>query len=221
MKKVAILASLAATMVLTAFAGNTTKSDKTVATTEVAGPAKAKGRVYNAVIEKSELTWNGKKVTGEHSGTIGLKSGNLTVNKDKVTGGKFVIDMNSIKVTDITDPEYNGKLVGHLKSDDFFGVEKFPTATFEIKALAPIAKAAAGKPNYKVNGLLTIKGITKPVQFPATITVKNGVATAKADVTINRAQYDVKYGSESFFGSLGDKAIMDDFTVSFNVTAKQ
>ncbi|NDK54550.1 YceI family protein [Pontibacter fetidus] len=220
MKKVAILASLAATMVFTAFAGNTT-TGKTTATTEATAPAKAKGRVYNAVIEKSDLTWNGKKVTGEHFGTIDLKSGNLVVNKDKVTGGKFVIDMNSIKVTDIKDAEYNGKLVGHLKSDDFFSVEKFPTATFEIKALAPIAKAAAGKPNYKVNGLLTIKGITKPVQFPATITVKNGVATAKADVTVNRAQYDVKYGSESFFGSLGDKAIMDDFTVSFNVTAKQ
>ncbi|WP_162427449.1 YceI family protein [Pontibacter pudoricolor] len=219
MKKVAILASLAGALIMTAYAGNTTKTENAVATTEVTAPAK--GRVYNAVIEKSEVKWHGKKVTGEHFGTIGVKSGNLVINKNKVTGGKFVIDMNSITVTDITDPEYNGKLVGHLKSDDFFGVEKHPTATFEIKALAPIAKAAAGKPNYKVNGLLTIKGITKPVQFPATITVKDGVATAKADVTVNRAQYDVKYGSESFFGSLGDKAIMDDFTVSFNVTAKQ
>ena len=219
MKKVAILASLAGALIMTAYAGNTTKTEKAVVTTEVAAPAK--GRVYNAVIEKSELTWNGKKVTGEHSGTIALKSGNLTVDKNKVTGGKFVIDMNSITVTDIKDAEYNGKLVGHLKSDDFFGVEKHPTATFEIKALAPIAKAAAGQPNYKVNGLLTIKGITKPVQFPATITVKDGVATAKADVTINRAQYDVKYGSNSFFDNLGDKAIYDDFTVSFNVTAKQ
>lgn len=219
MKKVAILASLAGALIMTAYAGNTTKTEKAVATTEVAAPAK--GRVYSAVVEKSELKWNGKKVGGEHYGAISLKSGNLTVDKNKVTGGKFVIDMNSITVEDIKDAEYNGKLVGHLKNDDFFSVEKFPTATFEIKSLAPIAKAAAGKPNYKVNGLLTIKGITKPVQFPATITVKNGVATAKADVTVNRAQYDVKYGSETFFGSLGDKAIMDDFTVSFNVTAKQ
>jgi polyisoprenoid-binding protein YceI len=220
MKKVAILASLAGALIMTAYAGNTTtKTENAVAITEVSAPAK--GRVYNAVVEKSEVKWNGKKVAGEHFGTIGVKSGNLVINKNKVTGGKFVIDMNSITVTDITDPEYNGKLVGHLKSDDFFSVEKHPTATFELKSLAPIAKAAAGKPNYKVNGLLTIKGITKPVQFPATITVKDGVANAKADVTVNRAQYDVKYGSESFFGSLGDKAIMDDFTVSFNVTAKQ
>ncbi|MEJ8801451.1 YceI family protein [Pontibacter sp. H249] len=216
MKKLVILASLASAVMFTATAGNTPKA---TATTEVANPAK--GRVYNAVVEKSEIKWNGKKVTGEHYGAISLKSGNLTVDKNKVTGGKFVIDMNSITVEDIKDAEYNGKLVGHLKNDDFFGVDKFPTATFEIKSLAPIAKAAAGKPNYKVNGLLTIKGITKPVQFPATITVKDGVATAKADVTVNRAQYDVKYGSETFFGSLGDKAIMDDFTVSFNVTAKQ
>ncbi|MBC5773745.1 YceI family protein [Pontibacter sp. KCTC 32443] len=219
MKKVAILASLAGALIMTAYAGNTTKTETAVVTTEVAAPAK--GRVYNALIDKSEVKWNGKKVGGEHFGAIDLKSGNLTVNKDKVTGGKFVIDMNSITVEDIKDAEYNGKLVGHLKNDDFFSVEKFPTATFEIKSLAPIAKAAAGKPNYKVNGLLTIKGITKPVQFPATITVKNGVANAKGTVTVNRAQYDVKYGSETFFGSLGDKAIMDDFTINFNVTAKQ
>ena len=219
MKKVAILASLAGALIMTAYAGNTTKNENTAATTEVSAPAK--GRVYNAVIEKSEVKWNGKKVTGEHFGAISLKSGSLIIDKNKVTGGKFVIDMNSITVEDIKDAEYNGKLVGHLKHDDFFGVEKHPTATFEIKALAPIAKAAAGQPNYKVNGLLTIKGITKPVQFPATITVKDGVATAKGDVTVNRAQYDVKYGSNSFFDNLGDKAIMDDFTVSFNVTAKQ
>ena len=219
MKKVAILASLAGALIMTAYAGNTTKAENTVTTTEVAAPAK--GRVYNAVLEKSEVKWNGKKVSGEHYGAISLKSGNLTIDKNKVTGGKFVIDMNSITVEDIKDAEYNGKLVGHLKNDDFFSVEKFPTATFEIKSLAPIAKAAAGQPNYKVNGLLTVKGITKPVQFPATITVKNGVANAKGTVVVNRAQYDVKYGSETFFGSLGDKAIMDDFTINFNVTAKQ
>jgi polyisoprenoid-binding protein YceI len=219
MKKTAILASLAAGLIMTAYAGNTTKTEKAVVTTEITTPAK--GRVFKADITQSELTWHAKKVTGEHFGTIALKSGSLTVDKNKVTGGKFVIDMSAITVTDIKDAEYNGKLVGHLKSDDFFSVEKYPAATFEIKALAPIAKAAAGQPNYKVNGLLTIKGITKPVQFPATITVKDGVATAKADVTINRTQYDVKYGSNSFFDNLGDKAIYDDFKVSFNVTAKQ
>ena len=219
MKKVAILASLAGALIMTAYAGNTPKTETAVAATEVSAPAK--GRVYNAVIEKIEVKWKGKIVGGEHYGAINLKSGNLTIDKNKVTGGKFVIDMNSITVEDIKDAEYNGKLVGHLKNDDFFSVDKFSTATFEIKALAPIAKAAAGQPNYKVNGLLTIKGITKPVQFPATITVKNGVANAKGTVTVNRAQYDVKYGSETFFGSLGDKAIMDDFTINFNVTAKQ
>ncbi|NEM98107.1 YceI family protein [Pontibacter burrus] len=220
MKKVAILASLAGALMLTAYAGNTTKTDNTIAsTTEVV--SSSKGRVYNAVVEQSEVKWNGKKIGGEHYGAIALKSGNLTVDKNKVTGGKFVIDMNSISVEDIKDAEYNGKLVGHLKSDDFFGVEKHPTATFEIKSLAPIAKAAAGKPNYNVNGLLTIKGITKPVQFPATITTKNGVVSAKADVKVDRSKYDVKYGSKSFFDNLGDNVIMDDFTVSFNVTAKQ
>ncbi|MFD2245810.1 YceI family protein [Pontibacter ruber] len=218
MKKTAILASLAAALMFTAYAGNTPKSTTAVAT-EVSAPAK--GRAYNVEVAKSDVKWHAKKVTGEHMGNIALKSGQMTIDKNKVTGGTFVIDMNSITCTDIKDAEYNGKLIGHLKSDDFFSVEKHPTATFQITSVTPIAKAAAGKPNYNVKGNLTIKGITNPIEFPATIAVKGGVATAKADVTVNRAKYDVRYGSNSFFDGLGDKAIYDDFTISLNVSAKQ
>ncbi len=217
MKKTAILASLAAAFMFSAFTGNTTT--KTTAATEVAAPAK--GRAYKLDATKSEVKWHAKKVTGEHMGNINVSNGQLTVDKNKVTGGTFTIDMNSITCTDIKDAEYNGKLIGHLKSDDFFSTEKHPTATFKITSLKPIAKAAAGQPNTTVTGDLTIKGITKPVTFPATITVKNGVATAKANVTVDRTKYDIRYGSKSFFENIGDKAIYDDFTVSFNVTAKQ
>lgn len=219
MKKTAILASLAAALMFTAYAGNTTKANTGATATEVTAPAK--GRAYNVEVAKSDVKWHAKKVTGEHMGNIALKSGQMTIDKNKVTGGTFVVDMSSITCTDIKDAEYNGKLIGHLKSDDFFSVEKHPTATFQITNVAPIAKAAAGKPNYNVKGNLTIKGITNPIEFPAIITVKGGVATAKADVTVNRAKYDVRYGSNSFFEGLGDKAIYDDFTISLNVSAKQ
>lgn len=216
MKKLVILASLASAVIFTATAGNT---PTTGTTTEVAATAKA--RTYKVDVAKSDVKWHAKKVTGEHMGTIALKSGQMLVNGNKITGGTFVIDMNSIACTDIKDAEYNQKLVGHLKSDDFFSVEKHNTATFKITGVKPIAKAAAGQPNYTVTGDLTIKGITNPISFPATVSVKDGVASAKADVTINRAKYDIRYGSNSFFDNLGDKAIYDDFVVTLDVTAKQ
>jgi len=222
MKKTAFLASLAATLLFSA-CNNSESTEATTAAveTEVTTPATGEGEAYAIAADQSTLTWNGKKVTGEHSGNIALQSGELTVNGDQVTGGTLVIDMNSITNTDLTDPEYNGKLIGHLKSDDFFGTEKYPTATFEITNLAPIENAAADAPNYNVTGDLTIKGITEQVSFPATIKVENGVATAKADVTIDRTKYDIRYGSTNFFEDLGDKAINNDFTVAFDVTARK
>ncbi|MHC2993801.1 lipid-binding protein [Pontibacter sp. HJ8] len=219
MKKTAILATCAAALMFSAFTGPKNTATATTATTEAVAPAK--GRTYNVETSKSEVKWHAKKVTGEHMGGLSLKSGQLNVEKNKVTGGTFVIDMASITCTDIKDAGMNGKLVGHLKSDDFFGVEKHPTATFNITDLKPIAKAAAGQPNYNVKGNLTIKGITNPVAFPATVTVKDGVATAKADVTVDRTKYDIRYRSSNFFEDLGDKAIYDEFTVSLKVSAKQ
>ncbi|PRY16549.1 polyisoprenoid-binding protein YceI [Pontibacter ummariensis] len=219
MKKYAILASLAGALMVSAYAGNTTNNTSTKAAAAVEAPAKA--RAYTVDVAKSNVKWHAKKVTGEHMGNIALHHGQMLLSGNKVVGGTFAIDMNSITCTDITDAEYNGKLIGHLKSDDFFSVGKHPMATFKINSVKPVANAAVGKPNYTVSGDLTIKGITKPISFPATITVKNGVATAKADVTIDRAKFDVRYGSNSFFEGLGDKAISDDFVVSLDVTAKQ
>ena len=218
MKKITILASLVGALMLTAYAGNTSNGN-TAATTEAAAPAKA--RAYQVDVAKSDVKWHAKKVTGEHFGTIDLNSGQMDVQGNKVVGGTFTFDMGSIAVTDIKDPEYNQKLVGHLKSDDFFSADKNPTATFRITSVKPVAKAAAGQANATVTGDLTIKGITKPVTFPATITVKDGVASAKADVTIDRSKFDIRYGSKSFFDNLGDKAIYDEFVVTLDVTASR
>ncbi|GAB3820409.1 YceI family protein [Pontibacter rugosus] len=218
MKKYVILASLASALMFSAHAGNTNTA-AVKAATEVAAPAKA--RAYNVDVAKSDIKWHAKKVTGEHMGNIALQSGQMLVEGNKVVGGTFVIDMNAMTCSDIKDAEYNGKLIGHLKSDDFFSVEKNPTATFKITSVKSNAGAAAGKPNATVTGDLTIKGITKPVSFPATVAVKNGIATAKGDVTIDRSKFDIRYGSKSFFDNLGDKAINDEFVVSLNVTAKQ
>jgi len=158
--------------------------------------------------EKSSLKWHGEKVTGEHYGNIELKEGWLSWDNDKLTDGEFVIDMSTITNNDLEDAEYNAKLVGHLKSDDFFGVEKFPTAKLEIKSSDKFKNNKA-----TVKAHLTIKDITHPIEFEAQ---KDG-NWFMAEIVIDRSKYDVRYGSGSFFDNLGDKMIYDDFTMTVKI----
>jgi polyisoprenoid-binding protein YceI len=157
----------------------------------------------------SKIAWVGKKVTGQHNGSVDIKKGSVMVEKGLLTGGQFEVDMTSIKVLDL-EGESNGKLAGHLKSDDFFGVEKHPIATFTIKNVK----------DGVVSGDLTIKGITNPLAFPADIKISKGKFTAMAkDVKIDRTLYDVRYGSGKFFDNLGDKVIYDEFILDLSLIA--
>ena len=148
--------------------------------------------------EKSSLKWHGEKVTGEHCGHIDLKEGWLAWENDKLTGGSFVIDMASITNADLEDEAYNTKLVNHLKSDDFFGVEKFPAAKLEIKSSEKFKNNKA-----TVKAHLTIKDITHPVEFE----LQKNENWFMAEIVVDRSKYDVRYGSGSFFDNLGDKMI--------------
>ncbi|MDB5273516.1 MAG: hypothetical protein JWO58_1883 [Chitinophagaceae bacterium] len=170
--------------------------------------------VFNVDKTKSKVTWVGKKVTGEHTGTISIADGSLTSDGKSILGGTFTIDLTTITCTDLTDADYNAKLVGHLKADDFFGVAKFPKSTFAITKVT-----STGGANYKVAGNLTIKGITQAIEFPATITVAGTTVTAKAKIIVDRTKFDIKYGSASFFDSLGDKAISNDFELNVDLVA--
>ena len=217
MKKLILSAVLASAVVFApAFAGTTPDNNK--AKTEKTVKADKTLKVNTAA---SKLIWNAKKVTGEHTGNINISNGNLLVAKNQLVGGTFDIDMNSITATDITDAGYNEKFIGHMKSDDFFSTAKFAKSTFKITSLAPIKGAKAGEANYNVTGDLTIKGITNKVTFPATVKVEGNKATAQGTAVVDRTKYDIKYGSKSFFESIGDKAINDDFTLNFNVVANQ
>jgi len=157
--------------------------------------------------DKSSITWKGYKVTGTHEGQISIKSGHLDFNKGKLTGGEFTIDMATIVNTDL-EGEYKGKLEGHLKSDDFFGVEEFPTAKLVFNKVKSI-----GNNVYEVSGDLTIKDQTQPVTFK--ISISGNKATA--DLKIDRTKFGVKYRSTSFFEDLKDKAIYDEFDLSSNL----
>ncbi len=166
--------------------------------------------------EKSSIKWVGKKVTGQHNGSIGLSGGTLEVDDKTIKGGEFTIDMTSITVLDLTG-DMKGKLEGHLNSDDFFSVAKFPAASFKItKAVATDSKDA----NYEITGDLTIKGITNPITFPAKVVLTKAGFITSGKFTIDRTKWDVRYGSGSFFEGLGDKTIYDDIELELYVVSK-
>ncbi len=152
-------------------------------------------------LESSKVVWKGYKVTGSHEGIISIKSGHLNFDKDILTGGNFEIDMSTIIVTDL-EGEYKGNLEGHLKSDDFFGVTKFPSASLNFTKVEP-----TGKNSYKVTGDITIKGNTESISFNLSVYGNK----ANASLKIDRTKFDVRYGSTSFFDGLKDKAIYDEF----------
>lgn len=149
----------------------------------------------------SAIEWLGKKVTGKHNGTVNFKEGALVFKGKALKGGSFTVDMNSLTATDLQG-EYQEKLNGHLKADDFFGTTKFPMATLVFKKIGSKAKDV-----YVVTADLTIKGITKPVTFDLTV---NG-NTATTTFNVDRTKYGIEYNSKSIFSTIGDKAINDEF----------
>jgi polyisoprenoid-binding protein YceI len=168
----------------------------------------AQNMVKSVNSTSSIVNWKAYKVTGSHEGTIGIKNGSLTFAGDVLKGGEFLVDMNSINCTDLSGQGKSG-LEGHLKNDDFFGVAKNPTAKFVITKVAP-----KGKPGeYKVTGNMTIKGVTKEVRFDTKVVGTNATAAIKLD----RTDFDIKYGSGSFFESLGDKTIYDEFDLNISL----
>ncbi len=195
MKKILIGITVLASLALLSF-----KADKT--------------STYKVDPQKSTLIWTGKKVTGEHKGTIPLSSGTFSIEDKKIKSGTFELNVAALTVTDIADKDGNAKLVGHLKNDDFFSTAKFPTAKYVITSVE-----SKGGDNYFVNGNLTIKGITNPISFPAVIKTDAKTLTASGVITVNRTKYDIKFKSASFFENLGDKAISDDFTLDVNLVA--
>ena len=157
--------------------------------------------------EKSTVKWKGEKVTGFHEGVIDIKAANLTFDNDKLTGGEVIIDMSTINCTDLSGP-YKNKLEEHLNSDDFFNVSDYPVSKLKITKCSKV-----NENKYNVVADLTIKEITKSVEFETELV--NNVATA--NLNIDRTKFDIKYSSGSFFKNLGDKMIYDDFSISVNI----
>ncbi len=172
---------------------------------------------YLADADNSTITWKGFKPTESHNGTISVSEGYVALEDGNLTGGNFIVDMNTIVNSDIESEEWNGKLVSHLKSADFFDVEKNPYSVFAITGV----ETKDGKT--MVKGNLTIKGIQKNIEFPATFTVEGEEASFVSEpFTIDRTEWDVKYNSGKFsVEDLKDKLIKDDIEISFNIKTKK
>lgn len=205
------------------------KNDKAAEaeTTEAGAVKEASGEAASYKVDNanSKIDWTGSKPTGKHTGTINLTDGTVSIKDNVLDSGKFTIDMNTITVTDLKAGDGKEDLEGHLKGtggteadyDHFFNVKKYPQATFEItKAVTENGKTA-------VEGNLTMKGITKNVKFPATVTVNadNTVTLVSDPFTINRTLWNVNYGSKSVFDNLGDKFINDDIELKVSISAKK
>jgi len=162
----------------------------------------------------SQIKWTGKKITGTHNGTIDLSGGYIDVENGEITGGSFEIDTRSITVVDIKDKETNAQFAGHLFSDDFFAVEKFPTANFTIMNVVRLEGNSS-----KIDGLLTIKGITHSLTFDANVDIQENAIYAIGELNVDRTKYGMKFGSGNFFKGLGDSLIHNEFALSLSLIA--
>jgi len=186
--------------------------------------AVASGAEYAVNTATSVLNWKGQKPGGEHTGTVSVSEGKVSAENGKIVSGSFTIDLNTIVDTDITDADMNGKLVGHLKSADFFDVAQFPSAKFELVSVAELPDGSAASTDsivasHQVTGNLVMKGVSKSISFPAQISVnETGITAITAPFSIDRTQWGVNYGSKSIFAELKDKFINDEMIISLNLS---
>ena len=165
--------------------------------------------IYNVETAQSQITWTGREVsTSYHYGTLDFVSGNFEISNGAIVNGEFIVDMTSINNQDM-EGDSKARLEGHLKSDDFFSVESYPTASISINSSELISD---GK--WNVSADLSIKGFTHPVNFEM-ISSEDGWS---ANLVFDRSKYDVRFRSGSFFENLGDKLIYDDIELSINLT---
>jgi len=173
----------------------------------------------NSIVE-----WKGTKPTGEHVGTINIKQGNIIVKDGNLVAGKFTLDMTSIVNKDLTDAEWNKKLVDHLNSSDFFNTAEFPESTFELTSAKPYDGSpveGSEQPTHNITGNLTIKGISKSVTFPAFVQMdKTMFKATSTQFVIDRTEWDVRYQSKKFFDDLKDKFIYDEIGIRISIASE-
>ena len=164
--------------------------------------------------DSSNMVWVGRKVTGQHHGSIAIYDGYIDIEENSIVGGQIVIDMTSIEVLDMSD-KYNKKLEQHLKNSDFFDIVKFPRASFEIRKSYNFLMIE----NILFEGDLKIKDKTVQSFIPTIVSIDSTIAEAVGVIDIDRTLFGITYGSGSFFEDIADRAIDDNFTLKFKIIA--
>lgn len=194
------------------FSGDKAPVEETTDETPEESVAVLSDGVYTLDVVQSEVAWTGSKTLIKDyydNGRLLFTSGSVTVSDGAIATGTFTVDMGSFSVTSTGRGSGNDMLADHLKSDDFFDVATYPVATIDIQSVV----------DGTVTADVTIKGITKPVTFPASIAQDGDTITASATFAIDRTQWDVRYGSTKFFGDLGDNVINDTVNLSLTLVA--
>lgn len=196
---------------------NVAAATDTTQTTETASsPSEAPegATVYTVDTEATTLEWTGRMGPKSHVGTVMIESGEIFVDETNTVGGSFTIDMSTLATPD------GDQVTTHLKSEDFFEVETYPTASFVITSVT--TEGEIGEPgSYTVTGDLTIKDVTNEISFEADLAVEDQTATLTAPIVIDRSLWNVRYGSASFFDDLGDKVISDEIEFDLTLVATQ
>lgn len=217
MKKLFLLLVISASLFSACQNNNTSQAVETGEAQDAAA-ASAESVSYAVDADASIIKWEGYKPGKySHYGTINVQAGKIAVNNGVIEGGSFIIDMNSLTDLDVEDPERKAKLEGHLKSGDFFEVEKYPTATFNIVKVEPLEGNADA--THKITGNLTMKDITKSVEIPARVVVQDGALMATTpEFVINRTDWNVSFNS-GLLGAVGDALIADDVKLMIELSA--
>lgn len=173
------------------------------------GPSVLSGR-YVLDTERSVIFWTGRNLFNHHSGSLSLREGTAELKDDVLVAASFVVDLDSLRCSDITDANMNAMLIGHLKSDDFFSVSEHPTARFEAEQISAIAGCTVGTDNYEVKGQFTLRGVTRPLVLCVEIAVDpEGGLAAQSEFDLDRTEYGAIYGSGKFFSRLGQHVVND------------
>ncbi len=196
-----------------------TNTNQSAESTEVTVAAASENAEVYLINAKTPIRWLGKKLTGEHYGTITTSGGKLLVQDGALSGGQFELDMNSITVLDLKDPDKNADLLDHLKSDDFFATATHPQGQFEITGVEAFTAPDEKGNTHFISGNLTLKGIVQGIRFPALVLLSEDKIQAKATFSIDRTLWDIRYRSGKFFPELGDKVINDQIGITLDVEA--
>lgn len=171
---------------------------------------------YRIDPDKSTINWKGTKPSGHHTGTVDLSEGYIILTDGKLTDGKFIIDFNSIVNEDVESPEWNKKLVDHLKSADFFHVEKYPSGSFEISAVDDL-----GNSRYWITGFLTMKNVSKKISFEASLIHREGTIQARSEeIILDRVQWNIEAMSKTIFSDIKENYVDDEMVVDVELVTE-